>query len=116
MGRDPEHWRPNVQNFTLQMLKDGLKGQGHHPDIDWVSQFPCRALDDKRIYVWFEAVIGYLFGEHRVGQKPRHARKVAGLLGRRGQDLLFHRQGQHPFPHDHLAGDPARLRRPSHPL
>ena len=55
-----EHWRPNVQNFTLQMLKDGLKDRAITRDIEWGIPIPLPGLDDKRIYVWFEAVIGYL--------------------------------------------------------
>ena len=54
------HWRPNVLNFTLQMLKDGLKDRAITRDIDWGVPIPLPDHEDKRIYVWFEAVIGYL--------------------------------------------------------
>src|SRR5207245_10506426 len=42
---------------------------------------------------------------------PQHARRMEGFLVRpEGPPLLFHREGQHRVSHDHLAGDPARLR------
>ncbi len=53
------HWRPNVYNFTLRYLKD-LKPRPVTRDIDWGVPVPASGYEGKRIYVWFEAVIGYL--------------------------------------------------------
>lgn len=55
-----EHWRPNVRNFTLNLLKEGLKSRAITRDIDWGVPIPVDGFESKRIYVWFEAVIGYL--------------------------------------------------------
>jgi len=55
-----EHWRSNVRNFTLGMLREGLKDRAVSRDIDWGIPLPVPGYGDKRIYVWFEAVIGYL--------------------------------------------------------
>ncbi|HEY82066.1 MAG TPA: methionine--tRNA ligase [Dehalococcoidia bacterium] len=54
------HWRPNVLNFTLRYLEEGLKDRAITRDIDWGVPVPISGFEDKRIYVWFEAVIGYL--------------------------------------------------------
>ncbi|MFC2011923.1 methionine--tRNA ligase [Chloroflexota bacterium] len=54
------HWRPNVLNFTTGFLKEGLIDRAITRDIDWGVPVPVEGFDDKRIYVWFEAVIGYL--------------------------------------------------------
>jgi len=54
------HWRPNVLNFTTRYLEEGLKDRAITRDIDWGIPLPVDGFDDKRIYVWFEAVIGYL--------------------------------------------------------
>ncbi len=54
------HWRPNVQNFTRGFLEGGLKDRAITRDIDWGVPVPLDGYEDKRIYVWFEAVIGYL--------------------------------------------------------
>ncbi len=54
------HWRPNVQNFTRGFLEGGLKDRAITRDIDWGVPVPLDGYEDKRIYVWFESVIGYL--------------------------------------------------------
>jgi methionyl-tRNA synthetase len=54
------HWRQNVLNFTLSYLEEGLKDRAITRDIDWGVLVPVAGFDTKRIYVWFEAVIGYL--------------------------------------------------------
>lgn len=54
------HWRPNVLNFTLRYLTEGLKDRAITRDIDWGIPLPLPGFDKKRIYVWFEAVVGYL--------------------------------------------------------
>jgi len=54
------HWRPNVLNFSLRYLEEGLKDRAITRDIDWGVAIPVAGFEDKRIYVWFEAVIGYL--------------------------------------------------------
>ena len=54
------HWRPNVLNFSTRYLEEGLKDRAITRDIDWGVAVPLEGFEDKRIYVWFEAVIGYL--------------------------------------------------------
>ena len=54
------HWRRNVANFTLGMLEEGLKDRAITRDISWGVPVPVEGFDEKRIYVWFDAVIGYL--------------------------------------------------------
>ena len=54
------HWRANVLNFTRRYLEDGLKDRAITRDLEWGVSIPLDGYDDKRIYVWFEAVIGYL--------------------------------------------------------
>ena len=61
MRTDKEHWRPNVLNFTLNVLESGeLRGRPITRDIKWGIPVPIEGFEDKRIYVWFDAVIGYL--------------------------------------------------------
>ena len=54
------HWRSNVLNFTQRYLEDGLKDRAITRDIEWGVSVPVAGFENKRIYVWFEAVIGYL--------------------------------------------------------
>jgi methionyl-tRNA synthetase len=56
------HWRPNVQKFSMNLLAD-LKPRAITRDLDWGVPVPLegwRDRNDKKIYVWFDAVIGYL--------------------------------------------------------
>ncbi len=55
-----EHWRPAVRNFTLGILNEGLHDRAITRDIDWGIPVPLEGYENKRIYVWIEAVIGYL--------------------------------------------------------
>ena len=54
------YWRPNVRNFVAQYLKEGLIDRAITRDLDWGVTIPLPGYESKRIYVWFEAVIGYL--------------------------------------------------------
>jgi methionyl-tRNA synthetase len=56
-----EGWRPNVRNFSLSLIRE-LKPRAMTRDIDWGVPIPVDSYpeDTKRIYVWFDAVIGYL--------------------------------------------------------
>jgi len=53
-------WRPNVYGFTQRYLKEGLRDRAITRDIEWGIPVPVEGFENKRIYVWFEAVIGYL--------------------------------------------------------
>jgi len=57
--KEQTHWRQNVLNFTLGFLEGGLKDRAITRDIDWGVTVPQPGFENKRIYVWFEAVIGY---------------------------------------------------------
>jgi methionyl-tRNA synthetase len=60
--RSRKGWRPNVLKFSLNLLDD-LKPRSYTRDLDWGVRVPLdgwRERDDKRIYVWFDAVVGYL--------------------------------------------------------
>ena len=57
-----DHWRPNVRSFSLNFIKE-LKPRSITRDLDWGVPIPLPEYadrDDKKIYVWFDAVIGYL--------------------------------------------------------
>jgi methionyl-tRNA synthetase len=58
--RKQDHWRPNVRNFTIGYLEGGLRDRAITRDIEWGVPIPLDGYEDKRLYVWFEAVIGYL--------------------------------------------------------
>ena len=55
------HWRPNVINATRARLEsEELRGRPITRDMSWGIPIPVPGFEDKRIYVWYDAVIGYL--------------------------------------------------------
>ena len=55
-------WRPNVLKFSANLLGD-LRPRAISRDLDWGVPIPLPGWSergDKRLYVWFDAVIGYL--------------------------------------------------------
>jgi len=60
--RGRSDWRPNVLSFSLNLLDD-LRPRAMTRDIDWGIPVPLEGWADrptKRMYVWFDAVVGYL--------------------------------------------------------
>jgi len=54
------HWRPNVIHFARNFLEGGLKPRPFTRDVEWGVRVPLEGWEEKRIYVWFEALMGYL--------------------------------------------------------
>ncbi len=69
---DQKQWRPNVSGFTQRYLKEGLRDRAITRDIEWGVPVPVKGFENKRLYVWFEAVIGYL------SASKQWAREIAG--------------------------------------
>ncbi len=70
-------WRPNVIKFSLNLIED-LRPRAMTRDIDWGIPIPLdgwREQTGKRLYVWFDAVIGYLSASiewaRRLGEPER---------------------------------------------
>ena len=55
-------WKPNVRAMTKNWLKMGLRPRAVTRDMEWGIELPLseNEWETKRIYVWFEAVQGYL--------------------------------------------------------
>ncbi len=57
-----QNWRPNVRKYSLEFVRN-LKQRAITRDLDWGVPVPLPGWEDnphKKIYVWFDAVIGYL--------------------------------------------------------
>lgn len=63
LAEGKDHWRPQVINPTRALVNSGeLHGRAITRDLDWGIPVPVAGWGDrgKCLYVWFEAVIGYL--------------------------------------------------------
>lgn len=53
-------WRPNAINITNRYLKEGLRDRAVTRDLSIGVDVPIKGFENKKVYVWFEAVSGYL--------------------------------------------------------
>jgi methionyl-tRNA synthetase len=58
--RQSQTWRPNVSRFAHNYVANGLQARAITRDMEWGVPVPEPGWEDRRLYVWFEAVIGYL--------------------------------------------------------
>ncbi|MCT4613202.1 MAG: methionine--tRNA ligase [Clostridia bacterium] len=59
-----KNWRKNASSLTNRYLNEGLIDRAITRDIDNGVQIPVNGYEDKRFYVWIEAVLGYLSGSN----------------------------------------------------
>lgn len=54
------NWRKNAQNETEKYLREGLRDRAVTRDLDWGVNIPVDGYENKKMYVWIDAVLGYL--------------------------------------------------------
>lgn len=59
-NENSQKWRKNSQNETLKYLKQGLIDRAVTRDLEWGIEIPVDGYESKRMYVWIDAVLGYL--------------------------------------------------------
>jgi methionyl-tRNA synthetase len=60
IARQGPQWRPGVLHVAENFLTEGLHPTPITRDLDWGVSIPLEGYGTKRIYVWFEALVGYL--------------------------------------------------------
>lgn len=58
--KNNERLPDNARNFSLNLLKEGLKPRPITRDTEWGIPAPFPGAENKTIYVWVEAVLGYI--------------------------------------------------------
>jgi methionyl-tRNA synthetase len=53
-------WKDNVLRYCEGWFKDGLKDRAVTRDLNWGVHVPVAGYEEKVIYVWFDAVLGYI--------------------------------------------------------
>jgi methionyl-tRNA synthetase len=53
-------WKTNVLGQVKSWLDDGLKPRAVTRDLDWGIDVPVEGAEGKKLYVWFDAPIGYI--------------------------------------------------------
>jgi len=60
IDNNKETWRKNALGEAQKYIDMGLVNRAATRQLDWGVPVPIEGYDDKRIYVWIEAVLGYL--------------------------------------------------------
>ncbi len=93
-----DSWRVNARNETWKYLKQGLQDRAVTRDLDWGVEIPIPGYEDKRMYVWIDAVLGYLTNTMRLAEergfnwedfwKEGHNNKIYMCHGK--DNIVFH--------------------------
>lgn len=60
VAENKHKWRINAQNETEKYLREGLRDRAITRDLNWGIDVPIPGYEDKKLYVWIEAVLGYV--------------------------------------------------------
>lgn len=60
VNKNKSKWRKNAQNETNKYLNEGLKERAVTRNLNWGVDIPIKGYEDKKMYVWIDAVLGYL--------------------------------------------------------
>ena len=66
------NWKDNVLNYCRGWFKEGLKDRAVTRDLDWGVKVPVEEAEGKVIYVWFEAVLGYISATKELSKRLKN--------------------------------------------
>lgn len=69
LERSRKNWRINAVNSTERYLNEGLKDRAISRDLDIGIDIPIKGFEDKKVYVWIDAVLGYLTVSEKWGKE-----------------------------------------------
>lgn len=68
-------WKENVLQYCRNWFKEGLQDRAVTRDLAWGVRVPLKEYGDKVLYVWFEAVLGYISSTKEWAQKNGNPKK-----------------------------------------
>ena len=60
LEKSKDNWRVNAVNNTERYLREGLLDRAISRDLSLGIDIPIKGFEDKKVYVWIDAVLGYL--------------------------------------------------------
>lgn len=92
-----EDWKPNVYGQVKSWIDDGLRPRAVTRDLDWGIDVPVEGAEGKKLYVWFDAPIGYISAtkewaaEKGIDWEPYWKDESTSLVHFIGKDnIVFH--------------------------
>lgn len=73
--KNHEDWKPNVIGQVKSWLNDGLSDRAMTRDLSWGVPVPVEGFEDKVLYVWFDAPIGYISATKEWAEEQGEAEK-----------------------------------------
>lgn len=70
-----KHWKEQVTALALGWLKEGLKPRCITRDLKWGVKVPLKEYENKTLYVWFDAPIGYISSTKEWAEKVRRPKE-----------------------------------------
>lgn len=62
-------WKENVKQYVYSWFKEGLQDRAVTRDLHWGVKVPIQGVESKVIYVWFDALLGYISSTKEWAQK-----------------------------------------------
>jgi len=62
-------WKENVKHYVYSWFKEGLQDRAVTRDLHWGVKVPIPEAEGKVIYVWFDALLGYISSTKEWAQK-----------------------------------------------
>jgi len=90
-------WRKNAREFSLALLSQGLKDRPITRDTTWGVKIPLKGYPNKRIYVWFEAVCGYLSASQEWAFKNEKPKAWENFWKKPAYHYYIHAKDNIPF-------------------
>jgi len=91
------NWRLNAREATSRYLKEGLLDRAISRDIDWGIPIPIEGYEGKRVYVWFEAVLGYLTTSRRWAREVGRPEAWTDFWSKEATSYYIHGKDNIPF-------------------
>ncbi|HOP51110.1 MAG TPA: methionine--tRNA ligase [Ignavibacteriales bacterium] len=66
---EKNNWKENVINYCNGWFKAGLQERAITRDLDWGVKLPIENGEGKVLYVWFDAVLGYISATQKLGEQ-----------------------------------------------
>lgn len=87
-------WRPNTKKLSLRYISEGLRDRATTRDITWGIDVPIIGYENKKIYVWIEAVLSYLSSLNQIAQENNYSLET---LWNKSEHYYFHGKDNIPF-------------------
>ncbi|SQC84988.1 methionyl-tRNA synthetase [Clostridium perfringens] len=77
---EEESWRENAIKITKRYLDGGLRDKILTREINWGIEVPVEGFEDKRVYVWIDALLAYVTASKKVIEEKGQSLENIGIM------------------------------------